>query len=239
MPTYPFKTLVDWYNFARAVKTQVSDGTTLGIPSDIAVAASSAAEIFETAYLVATDPPTRTSGTIADRDQKLDDFKKAVRPVVSFIQSSETIGDEVRTNLMLRIYDRTPTPTPVIGYAPMVELVLTSPTSLRAFVRDPGDPDRRAKPAGQRAILVLVHENDGQAPPADAAAWRLYGQEARSTFDVFLPELNAPKAIWMRCAYVSNRNQNGPLSEAAKVVLPGTGLAASEVESATPMRLAA
>jgi hypothetical protein len=236
--TYPFKQLSEWYTFALVVQTQIDDGVALGIPTDMANTAVNAASVFESAYLRAREPATRTAPIVADRQQKLEAFKVAVRPVISFIQAGN-YSDEQKRRLMLKIYDTHPTPAPRPTAQPMVELTLLNPTSLRVLVRDPSDPDRRSKPAGVRSIMVMLHRNAGQTPPANPNAWQLFGQEGRTSFEASFPDLARPETIWMRAAYVSTRNETGPLGEAAHIVLPGTGLAVDEQAVTPTMKLAA
>ena len=163
--------------------------------------------------------------------------------MIGVINANPNVSDATRVRLGLKPRVGSLTPATVPAMPPMIELVLTGPTSARAFVRNPADPDRKAKPYGVQAIVVQSFFTTGEKPPADMNRWALEPQQGRTTFDLFWPGLASPKAVWVTCHYVTTRNERGPSAEPASVVLPGTGLAAAEVRQETttesPMKIAA
>jgi hypothetical protein len=240
---YPCSTDAEWREWGVPTSNLlVSEAATYEISVDAAGDLQSAARGYAAAFDVANAPQTQGRVATAAKNDALALVKLRAKPIMSAIELNAALGDELREQVGLRARDDSRSPAVVPALPPMVEAALTGPASMRVFVRQADEPDRRAKPKGVRSIVVFTHVNDGQVPPATAAAWTLHSQQGRSNFDLNFGELASPKTFWVRCQYVTTRNETGPMSEAAKIVLPGYGLSSDALSSgndASPMKIAA
>ena len=240
--SYPYSTDDGWRDWALPTSEIIeAEAEKLGVPVALAGAMRGAAEAFGERLAVARAPETQGKAATARKNDALESLKLACRRVVARIDGNLDLPDAERVRLGLKPFDRTPTPATAPARAPTLGLLLTGPTSVRALVRDPADPDRLAKPKGVRSIVVLAALTDeGEAPPSDPAAWTLLGQQGRSNFDLSWPELTAPKTVWVTCHWVTTRNEASPSAPPAKLVLPGNGLGPAAKAAASPtMKIAA
>ena len=248
--TYPFTAEDAWRDWASPTSVIIeNEAVALGVAQVDAGAMVAAAEEYAAKLAVARAPETKGKAATQAKTDALVALREACRPVIGVIVANPNVSDATRVRLGLKPRVQSLTPATVPAMPPMVELVLTGPTSARAFVRNPTDPGRKAKPYGVQAVVVQSYFTDattGEKPPADMNRWALEPQQGRTTFDLFWPGLASPKAVWVTCHYVTTRNERGPSAEPASVVLPGTGLAAGvatearqETTAESPMKIAA
>ena len=135
-----------------------------------------------------------------------------------------TNDKRVLLRIPLRTTTRTPAKLPTLP--PQVAATLTGSESMRLTVRNPGDPDRRAKPKGVASVVVQVcFEDDGVQPTTPAMDWPTYLISGKADVDLFFANMPAGKTAWFVCSWLSTRNERGPVSAKLSVRLPGTGFA--------------
>ena len=238
--TYTPRTDAGWREWALPTSDLlVAQAATYGINPTDATALQTAAIAYADALDTATAPLTAGRVATYAKNDKLKTLRAVAKPIMSSVELNVALSNEQRGSVGLRprATGRSSATVPVLP--PTVSTMLLSSTSLRTTVREADAPDRRRRPKGVKSILVFTHINDGSIPPGDSAAWQFYGSEGRTSFELAWPEMDSPKTVWVRCAYISSRNETGPASAAAKLVLPGTGLSSASGTNATPLKIAA
>ena len=240
--TYPFDTDDGWNVWGTSFAPQIAlDPEVLGITAAMAQAVTSAAALYSQKLQEARAPDTRSKPAIQAKRDALESLKQAVRPVVAILRTNENVSDETRVELGLKVADGTKTPVAVPATPPMVDVMPTGLLSARAVVRDPADPDRRAKPRGVKSILVRAMLTDGPVPAEAVADWPVRSVESAADFDLAWPDLRQPATVWVACSWLTTRNEEGRPSTPVSTRLAGTGQATATAARTgeMPMKIAA
>lgn len=125
-----------------------ADPTAYGEDAASALVVQTAYDTWSPAYLLATDPITRTSPTIADKDAERANLDAAARPVAQRINARSSVTNIQRSALGITIRKTTRTPVPAPGTAPSIVLRSLTPGVAQLQIRDSTTPTTKAKPAG-------------------------------------------------------------------------------------------
>ncbi len=218
--------LLNWLNNASAVLSLSPEI----YGSDAAGATAFAAVVsnYASAYAASNEIATRTRPAVALKNQTRTAAKIAARQMAFVAYGQPNITAEQITLIGLKVRDVSPTRAPKPKVAPIVSLLATGPQTLRAEVRFPLDPDRRAKPRSARQIVAQVYRAaEGQPVPADISTWPVGATSGRSTIDFYWPDMVATTTVHVSCYYVSSRNERGPSSDPMQVKLSGLSGAAA------------
>lgn len=148
-----------------------ADPTAYGEDAPSALVVQNAYDAWEAAYLLATNPATRTSPAIADKDAERVNLDAAARPVAQRINARASVTNTQRSDLGITIRKTTRTPVPPPSTAPAVTLRSQIPGVARMQIRDETTPTTKAKPLG--VIGVDLHLFIGDTPPASYEDWPL------------------------------------------------------------------
>lgn len=151
-------------NFATLI---AAAPTTYGLASGDATVISAANTAFQAAFLDATNPTTRTSATIAEKDAQRASATSTVRPyAVAVSRNSGVLDvDKVAVGVNLFPVGRTPVPPPITQ--PVLNLVQGTPGVLTLGYADASTPASKAKPVGVTGLQIFV--SLGTAPVSDPA----------------------------------------------------------------------
>lgn len=147
-------------NFATLL---TADPTAYGEDAPSALVVQNAFDAFDAAYTLATNPATRTSPTIADKDAERVNLDAAARPVAQRINARSSVTNTQRSDLGITIRKTTRTPVPAPVTAPALTLRSQIAGVANLQIRDETTPTTKAKPAG--VIGVDIHVFVGDTPP--------------------------------------------------------------------------
>lgn len=154
---------LDWQNNFAALLTL--DPESYGETAGTALTVQTVADEYADAYLLATDPSTRTAPTVAAKDVAKFTAIATIRPVAIRIRNNSAVTDEQRADLGLTIVKTVPTPIPAPTTFPILGIRKATPLTLQLQYTDSGEPDGKAKPFG--AIGVEIWSTVGTEAATD------------------------------------------------------------------------
>ena len=161
-------------NFATLL---TADPTAYGEDAASALAVQNAYDAWAAAYLLATNPGTRTSPTIADKDAQRVNLDAAARPVAQRINARSSVTNTQRSDLGITIRKTTRTPVPPPATAPEVVLRSLIPGVAELQIRDSTTPTTKAKPAGVIGCELWVKVDTVPTPdPTEASLVKITTQ---------------------------------------------------------------
>lgn len=160
-------------NFADLL---TADPSAYGEDAGVASTVQSAVDDWHAAYLLATNPNTRTTPVIADKDAARVVAAATIRPVAQRINSNTSVTNQQREDLGLTVRKEFPTPVPAPTSAPTLALLQSIPNQQKLSIRDENTPTSKAKPFG--VVGVEVFRAVGEAAVMDPSEASLL---ARST----------------------------------------------------------
>lgn len=180
----------------------------VGLVAGQSAAYATAQSQFAAALNAASNPETRTRGTVIGKN----DAKKALialtRELVRIIQAYPPVTNEQRADLGITVRDVEPSPVNPPTEPPVMEVGLAIGRILRMKLRSV-DSSRRGKPDGVAGATVLSYV--GEEPPADISEWKFEGSTTRTNFEVeFPPTVPAGSRVWLTALWFSPRAQVGP-----------------------------
>lgn len=183
---------------------------------------------FADALETATEPSTRTRGTIAAKNAARTPMKGSARELARIINAYPPITNQQRINLGLNPRSDEASPINPPTEAPVMEVLGAIGRTLKCRVHAIGSG--RAKPEGVAGCSVFSFV--GSAAPADITQWVFQGSSTRTSFDVEFPATVAAGAQVFLCAFwYSPRAQSGPACQPITAYLAG-GVTGSQQQAA-------
>jgi len=206
-------------NFQSLIAADPAD---YGLVAGDATTITAAYTAWHSAYLTATNPSTRTSPAIAQKDALRLSAEATVRPYAQQISRNAGIDPSLITGLGLNLPNPTRPPVPPPTTVP--SLTLVSATFLRHILsyRDTSLGPTKKKPTGAKAIEI--YRSVGTVAATDPAQCRLYQQWTKSpnTSD-FSAEDRGKQATyfarWVTQSGPGGTAQPGPWSDPLVVVV--------------------
>lgn len=184
------------------------------------IAASFAA--WNAAYLLATNPPTRTSPAIAAKDAQRILSESVIRPYATGISRNPAVTNDDKTAVGVNLPNaaRTPVPPPVT--APALTLVSLIHFLATLAYRDTSTPTTKAKPTGATGLELWIAL--GTAPAADPSTAKPYGVITKSPTAIGFTAPDVGKYAtffgrWVTRSGPGGQAQNGPWSAPLTIVV--------------------
>jgi hypothetical protein len=196
-----------------------STPVTFGLTAAQATAYAALHTAFAAALATATEPATRTRGTVSLKDDKRADLKAKARELARIVNAFPAVTNQQRIDLGLNPRGGAVGPINPPTEPPVMEVLAAVGRTLKVRVHAMGS-DRRGKPEGVAGCSVFSYV--GAAPPADISAWVFQGSSSRTAFDVEFPPTVAAGAQVFLCAFwYSPRAQGGPACQPISAYLAG------------------
>ena len=189
-------------NFATLL---TADPTAYGEDAPSALVVQEAYDAWSAAYLLATNPSTRTSPTIADKDAERVNLDAAARPTAQRINARSSVTNIQRSDLGITIRKTTRTPVPPPATAPEIVLRSLIPGVAELQIRDSTTPTTKAKPAGVIGCELWVKVDAlPTADPAEASLAKITTQTPNTL------SFNAPQAGLVASVFGRWTTRSGP-----------------------------
>ena len=128
--------------------------TDYGLEAADAVIVAGVVATWSAAFLLATDPGTRTAPTVAAKDAARASAEAVIRPYAVSISLNSAVSDLLKTGIGVTVRSVTPTPIPAPGTAPDISIVSAIPMVQTLAFKEPGSSGK-SKPFGSTGVEVF------------------------------------------------------------------------------------
>lgn len=184
--------------------------------SDAATIATSYT-LFNTALNLVLNPATKTRATVADKNAKKLAMLATLRQYAQVIKRNLGVTNEAKVALGLTIDDTGRAPVPAPTTLPVLNVVNTVPLRQAVDFRDITTPDRRAKPAGVKAMMLV--QAIGTTPPADPGALPTYALATKQPYVVAFNPGDRGKNAYYFGRWITAAGLTGPWSAMAELII--------------------
>lgn len=192
-------------NFAARI---LSDPVGYGLTSNDAETLHNLARSYDEAYVRATEPLTRTVGTIDAKNAARNQAVGTFRIYAGQIRADRGVTNEQKLNLGLHIPDSTPSRIPAPETQPMLFIVSSASGVHTIRYADATTPNSRAKPRGYTSLHV--YRNIGPLPSPDTSTLEFVAAVTRQPFSVtYDPSQTALAATYM-AKWCNAKGETGP-----------------------------
>lgn len=196
-------------------------------PTDFGLIAADATSVdgvnttFQAAYLVATDPSTRTAPTVAAKDVALASSLAVIRPYAVQISQNAAVTDLNKSAIGVTIPSLVPTPIPEPVDAPTIGLK-SAISLVQTLAYKVAGQSGKSKPFGSRG--VEVYRSVGTVAATDPAQALFKGTVTKSPFKQTFAAEDQGKIVTYFCRYVTASGpggvaQTGPWSDALTLIV--------------------
>jgi hypothetical protein len=152
---------------------------------------------------------TRSEQMTAMRDAMRLAMLNLVRPIYVAVQAATVISDPEKIALGVHVRDARPSRASVPDIAPLLTVTQVDGAVVTFAIRDPNNPDRKAKPDGVTGISYFSHV--GETAPSAASAFKFEGNTGQTTVSIdFGSSVATGAKVWLSAFYFNNRKQSGP-----------------------------
>ena len=177
-----------------------------GLLAGDATAISTQDALFQPAYTLAIDPPTRTSATIADKDAARATAEATCRPYAIRIRNNAAVSDLLKVGVGVTVPVLVPSPIPAPTSAPVLGLTSAAPLLHTLTYKDTGSSGKN-KPFG--AIGVEIWRSIGTVVATDPAQCAFNGSVTKSPFHQHFVDANRGKVCTYFARFVTRSGPAG------------------------------
>lgn len=201
--------LLDWSaNFNTKLTAAPTD---YGLVAGDATAYAALHTDYNTKLTAATNPATRTSVTIADKDTSRDTLVAKARQLVRIIQASTATDDADRAELQIAIPDTAPTTIAPPSSKPVVNIEQIQNLAHKLRVRDELTPTTNAKPEG--ALGAEVWRKIGPGEPLSIAECDYMGLATSRFFTATHEAGDVGKTAYYILRWINAKGEAGPTAD--------------------------
>jgi hypothetical protein len=186
------------------------DFAALGLTGGEAATITGVRTAYDTAYVDATTPATRTPVTVATKDVAKATALATVRPLAQKIRNNPAVLDATKVSLGLTVPDTSPTPIPAPLTFPLLDLLSATPGQHHLQYRDSDTPTTKAKPFG--ADGMELWSTIGTSPAIDPSGASYLGLITKSPLAVDLDVADVGKYATYFGRWITRRGLVGPWS---------------------------
>lgn len=201
-------------NFASVLTADpASYGATAGQASSLTTLAGA----FTTALATATNPATRTSVTVAAKDNAKALLVIEARTLAMQAQAYGGITPALLAAAGLTVRLTVPSPIPAPSTKPLTANLGVVNGLMTIAVNDEATPDKKYKPFGAVACQHFVKY--GGAAPATVDDCQYLGQTTRTPQQINLGVANVGTTAWIISRWVTRKGLTGPVSDTLEVLV--------------------
>lgn len=205
-------------NFADLV---TADPAAYGETAGSALVVQDAVDDFNAAYTLATNPATRTTPVIADKDDAKAIAIARIRPMAMRINALSTVTNEQRESLGITVRKTTKTPVPAPVTAPVLSIVDVKVGLNTLSIRDSETPTSKAKPYG--VTKAQIFRAVGDVAAVDPASASFFAETTKTPAFLSTEGVESGKIVtyfarWGTRSGPTGQSQMGPFSLPLSVV---------------------
>lgn len=188
------------------------------VPAD-AAAITAVVAPYQAAQAVVDNPATKTSVTVADKNNAKQAALVILRTYASQIRLNAGVTDGDKLALGLNLPNNSPSPIPAPTSSPIVTIIGATPGQLTMRFADSNTPDKRSKPQGAISMqLFLAVATASTSDPTDAS---FYANVTKQPFAIDFDNTQAGKVATIFGRWQTRTGLVGPWSTGASFVVPG------------------
>lgn len=220
MPSAPYIPSTDagfdsWLtNFETQTDTEFA---TYGLTAPEAALITAAQAAYNAAFVLANDPGTRTSVTVAAKDVAKASALATVRPLAIKVKLNPAVTDGQRALLGLTIDTVPATPIPTPTTFPTIDVLMATPGQHKLQYRDSATPTSKAKPYGAMQLELWNVIGTVEAVTPANAVYR--GAFTKSPLVVDHLEADAGKIATYFGRWVTTTGKVGPWSNGVSLTI--------------------
>lgn len=182
--------------------------TNYGLVAADATAITNAFNSWHTAFLLASNPTTRTKGTVSTKNTQKANVLTVVRGYANTLRVNKGVSNELKIGLGLHVADSQPTPVPPPSTYPLLSIsgIAQGLQDLRASDQD--SPTKRAKPVGAAGLLLYRAVSTAPISEPTAATFLSFVSKAAYTA-TFTPADNGKVATYF-ARWTNSKGEVGP-----------------------------
>lgn len=207
IPTQEGLALTFMQTFAAGIATSPA---TYQLSSIDSAAISAAVDLFAAKYAIALDPATRTSVSVAQKDDARNSAEALVRQYAINIKFNAGISDPAKIAIGVRPVNHSRTPITVPASSPLMNVLAATPGSHTLRYADTMTPDSAAKPFG--AASIQIFRTIGPEPTTDDGAALFYGAFTKNPIGVAFDAADDGKVATYYARWADRKGQVGPWS---------------------------
>jgi hypothetical protein len=189
--------------------------TNYGLIAGDATAIGTVNTNYQAAYLLATNPTTRTAPNVAAKDVARAAAESVCRPYAIQVRNNDAVSDALKVGLGVTVPKLVPTPVPPPITAPSLAFVALAPGVLTYSYTDAATPVGKSKPFGVTSMIIWRLAE--KAAPADPDVWQWVAEVTKSPNRLdLLPEWRGKeqtiRAQWATRSGPGGQRQFGPWS---------------------------
>ena len=196
----------------------------LGLSVEAAEAYAELNDQFAAALAAATEPRTRTRGTVLAKNDLRTLLRRDARRLARIVRAQPSVTATQRVNLGLAARLGGGGASAAIRppeESPMLQIVYTSGRLVNVRLGRSGRG--RGRPDGAQGAVVFSFA--GNLPPGDPSLWQFERCTSRTRFDIEIPNRVAPGSkVHLAAAWYNPRGDRGPMSASASTYI-GDGVA--------------
>jgi hypothetical protein len=208
-----------WFNNLNTLITATP--AAYGLVAGDAVIIDAQWDIWHPAYLLLTNPATKTSPNVAAKDVARVNAESVLRPYCQRIRANAGVSDALKVGLGLNLQPTTLTPIPAPGTVPVLSQRAATAGQMVLSYHD-SVLSGKAKPYGSIGIEIFV--NYGASPNTDPSQAAFHSRVTKSPCTITWPVDQRGKVATIFGRYVtrggpSGISQNGPWSDPLPVTV--------------------
>jgi hypothetical protein len=194
-------------NFASKLTTQFA---LYGVTPSDALAVTNAVNQFDAALQLTLDPATKTTVTVANKDQARAAAEAICRQYAMAIKVSAGVSDGDKIAIGVRPQNDQRDPIPAPDTSPMLNVVAATPLSHTLRYSDSMTPDSGRKPEGAISLQLFVAV--GTEAATEEGAGNFYGNFTKNPVLVAFDPADDGKVASYSSRWQSRRGEVGPWS---------------------------
>ena len=175
-----------------------------------ATAIANAVLAFGNALSIASDPSTRTSGTVAAKDDARTAAEQICRQYAILIKYNSGISDQDKIDIGVKPVNNTREPILCPQTSPLISVIAATPGRQTLRYADTTTPDSPAKPFGASELLLFVAI--GTTPATDPEQADFYGKFTRNPMAIDFGAADNGKMATYFARWAGRRGDVGPFS---------------------------
>lgn len=206
-----------------------------GVPKDLMSQFTTINASLQAAWTVAQEPSTRTRGTVAAADNLLKSMRAAAKNLVSIIQGTPSVSDQMKIDAGLTVRKTTPSKKPSPSTSPFIQVNSVDGRTVTIELRQ--SKSKRGRPTQVAGATVLTYT--GTEVPQDPSEWRFATNTSKTTVSVPFGPSTTGDTVFITAFWIGTRGESGPAATPVSVNLPAGGVLPSEAASERRIRKAA